>query len=76
MEVPMTGNDIYLSSCFVAQGLISATPWKPKVAFTTPCLEIYRLVHLQCDKDRGVGIERYVIQIQLYSSCRGESIVE
>ncbi|KAJ7819633.1 hypothetical protein B0H14DRAFT_3473004 [Mycena olivaceomarginata] len=35
MEVPMTGNDVYLSSCFVAQGLIPATPWKPKVAFTT-----------------------------------------
>ncbi|KAJ7840271.1 hypothetical protein B0H14DRAFT_2587506 [Mycena olivaceomarginata] len=44
MEVPMTGNDVYLSSCFVAQGLIPATPWKPKVAFTTHCLEIYRLV--------------------------------
>jgi hypothetical protein len=29
-----------------------------------------------CDKDRGVGIERYVIRIRLRSSSRGEGIVE
>jgi hypothetical protein len=31
---------------------------------------------LRCDKDRGVGIERYVIQIRLSSSSRGEGTVE
>jgi hypothetical protein len=30
----------------------------------------------QCDKDCGVGIEKYVIWIWLCSSSRGESIVE
>jgi hypothetical protein len=30
----------------------------------------------RCDKDRGVGIERYVIRIRLRSSSRGEDIVE
>ncbi|KAJ7865586.1 hypothetical protein B0H14DRAFT_2347884, partial [Mycena olivaceomarginata] len=29
-----------------------------------------------CDKDRGVGIERYVIRIRLCSSSRGEGTVE
>jgi hypothetical protein len=29
-----------------------------------------------CDKDRSVGIERYMIQIQLCSSSRGEGTVE
>jgi hypothetical protein len=31
---------------------------------------------LRCDKDRGVSIERYVIQIRLCSSSRGESTVK
>jgi hypothetical protein len=30
----------------------------------------------RCDKDRGVGIERYMIRIRLRSSSRGEGIVE
>jgi hypothetical protein len=29
-----------------------------------------------CDKDRGVGIERYMIRIRLRLSSRGEGIVE
>jgi hypothetical protein len=29
----------------------------------------------RCDKDRGVGIEMYMIQIRLRSSSRGENIV-
>jgi hypothetical protein len=30
----------------------------------------------RCDKDHGVGIKRYMIQIRLHSSSRGEGIVE
>jgi hypothetical protein len=30
----------------------------------------------RCDKDHSVGIERYVIRIQLCSSSRGEGTVE
>ncbi|KAJ7825761.1 hypothetical protein B0H14DRAFT_3088555 [Mycena olivaceomarginata] len=41
----------------MAQGLIPATPWKPKVAFTTRCLEIYRLVHL---RSPGVSIQPWL----------------
>ncbi|KAJ7737219.1 hypothetical protein B0H14DRAFT_2408192 [Mycena olivaceomarginata] len=66
MEVPMTGNDVYLSSCFVAQGLIPATPWKPKVAFTTRCLEIYRLVRL---RSPGVSIQPWVKTLADLHGC-------
>ncbi|KAJ7816298.1 hypothetical protein B0H14DRAFT_2374708 [Mycena olivaceomarginata] len=62
----MTGNDVYLSSCFVAQGLIPATPWKPKVAFTTRCLEIYRLVHL---RSPGVSIQPWVKTLADLHGC-------
>jgi hypothetical protein len=31
---------------------------------------------IRCDKDRGVGIERYMIRIRLRSSSRGEGIVK
>jgi hypothetical protein len=34
------------------------------------------LSHVHCDKDCGVGIERYVIRIRLRSSSRGEGTVE
>ncbi|KAJ7733717.1 hypothetical protein B0H14DRAFT_2408921 [Mycena olivaceomarginata] len=64
--VPITGNDIYLSSCFVAQGLIPATPWKPKVAFTTCCLEIYRLVHL---RSPGISIQPWVKTLADLHGC-------
>ncbi|KAJ7853826.1 hypothetical protein B0H14DRAFT_3450014 [Mycena olivaceomarginata] len=67
MEVPMTGNDVYLSSCFVAQGLIPATPWKPKVAFTTCCLEIYRLV---CLRSPGVSIQPWVKTLADLHGCK------
>ncbi|KAJ7671231.1 hypothetical protein B0H14DRAFT_3102334 [Mycena olivaceomarginata] len=62
----MTGNDVYLSSCFVAQGLIPATPWRPKVAFTTRCLEIYRLVHL---RSPGVSIQPWVKTLADLHGC-------
>ncbi|KAJ7828578.1 hypothetical protein B0H14DRAFT_3088219 [Mycena olivaceomarginata] len=62
----MTGNDVYLSSCFVAQGLIPATPWKPKVAFTTRCLEIYRLVRL---RSPGVSIQPWVKTLADLHGC-------
>ncbi|KAJ7730827.1 hypothetical protein B0H14DRAFT_2409539 [Mycena olivaceomarginata] len=62
----MTGNDVYLSSCFVAQGLIPATPWKPKVAFTTRCLEIYWLVRL---RSPGVSIQPWVKTLADLHGC-------
>ncbi|KAJ7362212.1 hypothetical protein DFH08DRAFT_1024107 [Mycena albidolilacea] len=62
----MTGNDVYLSSCFVAQGLIPATPWKPKVAFTTRCLEIYRLVRL---RSPGISIQPWVKTLADLHGC-------
>ncbi|KAJ7703810.1 hypothetical protein B0H14DRAFT_2647720 [Mycena olivaceomarginata] len=67
MEVPMTGNDVYLSSCVMAQGLIPATPWKPKVAFTTRCLEIYRLV---CLRSPGVSIQPWVKTLADLHGCK------
>ncbi|KAJ7302857.1 hypothetical protein DFH08DRAFT_918854 [Mycena albidolilacea] len=68
MEVPMTGNDVYLSSCFVAQGLIPATPWKPKVAFTTRCLEIYRLPWVKTLADlHGCELKPYASKA--FSKC-------
>ncbi|KAJ7736059.1 hypothetical protein B0H14DRAFT_3097554 [Mycena olivaceomarginata] len=68
MEVPMTGNDVYLSSCFVAQGLIPATPWKPKVAFTTRCLEIYRLPRVKTLADlHGCELKPYASKA--FSKC-------
>ncbi|KAJ7829012.1 hypothetical protein B0H14DRAFT_3088175 [Mycena olivaceomarginata] len=68
MEVPMTGNDVYLSSCFVAQGLIPATPWKPKVAFTTHCLEIYRLPWVKTLADlHGCELKPYASKA--FSKC-------
>ncbi|KAJ7873305.1 hypothetical protein B0H14DRAFT_3438393 [Mycena olivaceomarginata] len=36
----------------------------------------HTLINTRCDKDRGVGIERYVIRIRLCSSSRGEDTVE
>jgi hypothetical protein len=36
--------------------------------------QIMELTH--CDKDRGVGIKRYMIRIQLRLSSRGEDIVK
>ncbi|KAJ7348100.1 hypothetical protein DFH08DRAFT_1001633 [Mycena albidolilacea] len=45
---------------------IFTTPWKPKVAFTTRCLEIYRLVRL---RSPGVSIQPWVKTLADLHGC-------
>ncbi|KAJ7844746.1 hypothetical protein B0H14DRAFT_3086428 [Mycena olivaceomarginata] len=64
----MTSNNVYLLSCFVAQGLIPVTPWKPKVAFTTCCLEIYQLPWVKTLADlHGYKLKLYASKA--FSKC-------
>ncbi|KAJ7312736.1 hypothetical protein DFH08DRAFT_973256 [Mycena albidolilacea] len=47
VEVPMTGDDVSISSCLVGQGIIPCAPWKPKLGVSTHVLELYRVARLQ-----------------------------
>ncbi|KAJ7876438.1 hypothetical protein B0H13DRAFT_2236010 [Mycena leptocephala] len=48
VEAPLTGNDVYIASGLVGQGLIPCSPWTPKVAVTIRLLEMYRIARLRC----------------------------
>ncbi|KAJ7831870.1 hypothetical protein B0H13DRAFT_2240523 [Mycena leptocephala] len=48
VEAPLTGNDVYIASGLVGQGLIPCSPWTPKVAVTICLLEIYCVARLRC----------------------------
>ncbi|KAJ7889418.1 hypothetical protein B0H13DRAFT_2341539 [Mycena leptocephala] len=48
VEAPLTGNDVYIASGLVGQGLIPCSPWTPKVTVTIRLLEMYRVAHLRC----------------------------
>ncbi|KAJ7892561.1 hypothetical protein B0H14DRAFT_3081486 [Mycena olivaceomarginata] len=63
-HTPPAPNEI--EGTYKIEGLIPATPWKPKVAFTTRCLEIYRLVRLQSP---GVSIQPWVKTLADLHGC-------
>jgi hypothetical protein len=69
-----------LRSEVVASGdLVAEVAELPETRLREVCPELGRVevAHTaRCDKDRGVGIERYVIRNRLRSSSRGEGIVE
>ncbi|KAJ7921642.1 hypothetical protein B0H13DRAFT_1604343 [Mycena leptocephala] len=48
VDAPLTGNDVYIASGLVGQGLIPCSPWTPKVAVTICLLEMYRVARLRC----------------------------
>ncbi|KAJ7911697.1 hypothetical protein B0H13DRAFT_2328079 [Mycena leptocephala] len=48
VDAPLTGNDVYIASGLVGQGLIPCSPWTPKVTVTICLLEMYRVARLRC----------------------------
>ncbi|KAJ7822839.1 hypothetical protein B0H13DRAFT_2376426 [Mycena leptocephala] len=48
VAAPLTGNNVFIASGLMGQGLIPCSPWTPKVAVTICLLEIYRVAHLRC----------------------------